>query len=152
MRIASTLVSLIITQTLADDTDTSAKYQQCKHLCETFERTNLKSNACQAALHVSPRPETHRACEKGVIIGYTHGCLPSCLGKPLEGTSYEPGNSFMACMKYRKKPKPLMWCRTGYDKMYATVKEEIEREVQSGRYFKGDDADTSNVDGDVPSI
>jgi hypothetical protein len=46
----------------------------------------------------------------------------------------------------------LMWCRTGYDKMYATVKEEIEREVQSGRYFKGDDADTSNVDGDIVEL
>jgi DNA-binding GntR family transcriptional regulator len=55
-------------------------------------------------------------------------------------------------MKYRKKPKPLMWCRTGYDKMYARVKEEIEREVQSGRYFKGDDADTSNVDGDIVEL
>lgn len=120
------IASLLLTQSLADN---SAQYQQCKTICNEYEKSKLKSNTCQAALNVSPKPSTHKACTRGEIVGYDHACLPSCMGKPHEGRSYEPGNSYEACKRFRNKQSSLMWCRTGYDRSYKQVKEDIERKV-----------------------
>lgn len=121
------LLAAILRSIVADD-QMQNSYKICKSICREYDQNKLKSNGCQPALHVSPKPRVHQACLKGEAIGFDHACLPSCTGAPHEGRDYIPGNSFEACKKFKGKPTPnyqLMWCRQGYDRTYNRVKEDI---------------------------
>ena len=114
----------------ADDVD---RYFKCRRICDDYLDTKLRSNVCQGAMNIMPKPSVHKACLKGKALGFEHACVPSCMGSPKKEGSFE-GNSYEACKSMTKKPIPnhqFPWCRRGYDSTYAKVKEGVIEILES---------------------
>lgn len=100
---------------------------ECVSICKDYRDSSYKSNVCQAALNIMPKPDVHNACIRGKMLGFEHSCMSSCMNA--KDTGRYSKNSQDACKSLAKKPLPnhqLPWCRRGYDSTYDKVQGMID--------------------------
>ncbi len=123
-------IALLVTIDFTQGSVTS-RYFKCQLFCKDYLDSKYKSNVCQGAFNIMPKPDVYNACLRGKTIGFEHACMSSCIEDTNDARSKM--NSSNACKSMERKPLPnfqLPWCHRGYDKTYSKVKEIISDAIE----------------------